>query len=452
MTEEEIRAQERERVKTIEAACKGDWGGRQSRIDGLKAQAIAGELSLEALQGQCLEELRASRPMPPSVGGDTGPDAGRVLEASVCLSAGMPEAMVAEGFDERVMNAAVSSGHRGAGIHAVLAAVLRSAGQSDIAGRRVDSSTIRAAFEAGVMLQASGFSTMSLPGLLGNVANKALLAAHKAVNPTWPAFAAIASVANFKKHTRYRLTGNGEFTQVPPDGELKHVGLQESDYSNQVDTYGAIITLTRKDIINDDLGAFMALPRLLGRMSAIKLERSVFAGLLDNSDSFFASGNSNLLSGADSALDIDALTAAEAAFLDQTDENGDPIMLTPATMLVPTALKVTAQQLISSTQIIDGSSTAAQPNGNPHAGRFKLAASPWLNSQSLSGGSATAWYLFADPRDVAAIEVAFLGGRQAPTIESGDTSFDTLGVQWRAYHDFGVAKQDPRAVVKSAGA
>jgi len=53
---------------------------------------------------------------------------------------------------------------------------------------------------------------------------------------------------------------------------------------------------------------------------------------------------------------------------------------------------------------------------------------------------------------VAVIEVVFLNGRQAPTVESADADFNVLGIQMRGYHDFGVEKQEYRGGVKSKGA
>ena len=49
------------------------------------------------------------------------------------------------------------------------------------------------------------------------------------------------------------------------------------------------------------------------------------------------------------------------------------------------------------------------------------------------------------------IEVAFLNGQEAPTIETAEADFNVLGVQMRGYHDFGVALQDFRGGVKSKG-
>jgi hypothetical protein len=60
--------------------------------------------------------------------------------------------------------------------------------------------------------------------------------------------------------------------------------------------------------------------------------------------------------------------------------------------------------------------------------------------------------LFGSPADVAAFGVAYLNGIENPTIESGPADFDTLGLQWRGFLDFGVCQLDPKGGVKSKGA
>jgi hypothetical protein len=49
------------------------------------------------------------------------------------------------------------------------------------------------------------------------------------------------------------------------------------------------------------------------------------------------------------------------------------------------------------------------------------------------------------------IEVAFLNGQEAPTVESADADFGMLGVAFRGFHDFGASLQEYRAGVRSAG-
>lgn len=376
------------------------------------------------------------------------PNDARVIEAALCRTAGMSDSFVEGEYDERVLEAA--DRFRGIGIQGLMRMVAIRAGMH-IGPESFGAEAIRTAWAADAAIMAAdggGFSTMSLTGILGNVLHKQLLASYRAVPSVIEKFCRISSVSDFKRHNRYRLTGKGEFKRVTEDGELKHVSLEDASYGVQADTFGAIIGLDRKKIINDDLGAFLEIPRLLGRMGALNIQELVYAELLDNSDDFFHDDNGNLLDGADSVLSIPALSLAEALFLNQTDSNGKPVMLMPKTLLVPTSLKVTAEQLYNDrfvTQFNDDG--MARPNSNPHAGKFEPVSSPYLNSPAMANSSETGYYLFGDPADVAAIEVAFLRGQREPVVEAIDTPGNVLGRHWRAYHDVGVEKQDPRGAV-----
>jgi hypothetical protein len=118
---------------------------------------------------------------------------------------------------------------------------------------------------------------------------------------------------------------------------------------------------------------------------------------------------------------------------------------------VPTALNAIGSALLKATEIRETTANAKYPVFNPHQGKYRLEMSRYLDNPKIAGGSAKAWYLLAEPRDLAAIEVVFLNGQEAPVIETADADFSTLGIQLRGYHDFGVAKQDPRAGVKARG-
>ena len=444
-------AAETKRIADVRKVCSVG-GGKHSDLE---AKAIAEGWDVTRTE---LEVLRADRPVYTGVRRDN--DAGqsaRSVEAALCISAGLPEAQVGKWYDDKTMNAALAPDLRGAGLHTLLYETIRAGGEYVRPGR-VDNETIKAAFAADRrLIQASGsggssFSTISLSGILSNVANKTMLAAYTAVESVVAMFCAETDVNDFKEVTRYRLTGTGVFEKVGPDGELKHAGLSEQAYTNKVETYGRMIALTRQMMINDDLGAFLQIPRIIGRMSALKREEAVFELLLSNPATFFSVGNKNFISGAATNLSIDALTQGEQLFLDQTDTDGKPILLSPAVLLVPSALKVTAQVLMTETRINETTTTdKGKPATNPHVGKWKPVATPYLNSQGFSGSSAKAWYLFANPADVAAMEIAYLRGKRTPTIESGDTDFNTLGMQWRGYFDFGVAMQDSRAAIKSKG-
>jgi len=443
----ELRAQaaaETKRIADIRRICAGKHAD-------IEAKAIAEGWDATRTE---LEVLRAERPTVTGVRRGGEPPTGKALEAALLLKYNVaPEDRVAKWYDARTMEAALSRDLRRAGLHTVFHEIIRAAG-GHVGITGFDDDTIRAAFvaEQRLIQAAYGFSTISLSGILSNVANKAMLAAYEAVESVVAQFCSETDVNDFKEVTRYRLTGNGVFEKVGPDGELKHATLTEESYKNRIETFGRMIALTRQMIINDDLGAFLQIPRIIGRMSALKREEAVFELLLSNPSSFFSTTNRNYVSGAETALSIEALQLAEQKFRDQVDVDGKPILIRPALLLVPTSLAVTGRRLFNETRVNETTETGKpKPADNPFAGMFRPVVTPYLNAQGLTGSSAKAWYLFASAADVAAIEIAYLRGRRTPTIESGETSFNTLGMQWRGYFDFGVAMQDFRAAVKSKG-
>jgi hypothetical protein len=119
--------------------------------------------------------------------------------------------------------------------------------------------------------------------------------------------------------------------------------------------------------------------------------------------------------------------------------------------VVPTALSAIGSQLFKSLELRDTTANTKFPVANPHQGKFRVEVSRYLGNAKYTGSSSKAWYLLADPADLPVIEVAFLNGQEAPTIETAETDFSVLGVQMRGFHDFGVALQDWRGGVKAKG-
>ena len=244
--------------------------------------------------------------------------------------------------------------------------------------------------------------------------------------------------------------GADQYESVAPGGELKHGTLGEESYTNKADTYGLLLSVDRRDIINDDLGAITTVPRKLGRGSGLKTNDVFWTIFLANS-AFFKTANNNYISGTDTVLTIDGLTKAEVTFMDQVDADGKPIGIMPAILLVPTALSAVGTQLFKSLELRDTTSSTKYPIANPHQGKFRAEVSRYLSNSAYTGNSAKAWYLLADPNDLPVIEVAFLNGQESPTIETAEADFNVLGVQMRGYHDFGTALQDPKGGLKSKG-
>lgn len=364
---------------------------------------------------------------------DSGAVAGDVIEAGLAIAAGVTD--LEKSYDESALNRANDAFRGGLGLHDVLINAARSNGYTG----RISASTVKGDTE-GVLRAA--FSNSDISGILSNVQNKSLRAEYDRVESTWRDIAAVRRLNDFKESPSYTLTGDMTFKRTAPGGKLEHAALGEESFGNKAETRGRMLGITREQIINDDLGALNAIPATLGRGAAHAMNDVLWTEFLDDA-SFFSAGNSSLLTGAGSALGIDGLIAAEAAYHAQTTPDGKPLGIRAAMLLVPPALHALARQLYTSTEI--RSATGKTATANPLSGLYRPVMSTFLSS-------ATAWYLLADPADIPTIEVGFLNGRDVPVIESADADFDTLGIQFRAYFDFGVRKQNFRGGIKNAGA
>lgn len=425
----------------------------------LHARALQEGWSLDKARLHVLRASRAPAPRPQSRRGEEH----KVIQAALMMTGGIKAESVAKTYGEDTVNRAMEHDLRGISLHYVMDRTIEAAGDT-FRGNRRSTSFIKAAMRANRRIKASAFSTLSLSTILEAVANKALIESYEAVETVWQTFCAVRTLNDFKPHNRYRLDAQGAFQKVSPDGELTHVKLSDQKYSLQGDTWGAIIALNRQMMINDDLSAFLTIPKMLGTMGAIAVEEAVMILLLSNAGNFFHANNRNVTSGAGSAFGIEGVTGLEEVFRNQVGPNNKPILASPQLMLVPTTLTVKADVLYTSATVNE--TTAAgkpSPVDNPHAGKYKPVSSPYLNNAAIqvldeagnaaaiAGQSSKAYYQFARPEVRAAVAVGFLNGIQQPTVENDDTDFDTLGLQYRSYLDFGAAFEDPTAAARAAG-
>lgn len=302
------------------------------------------------------------------------------------------------------------------------------------------------------MLKAA-FSTTTLPNILSDSAEKMLEEAYAETTSEWRLFANVASAANFRTHTSIRPQAIDNLDEHPKGGRMKHGSLKEEDtYSWSVSTFSKFLSVTREDIVNDDLRFIDELAPMLGTAAGRTLRDLLWSTILGaQTAGHFASGNANL-GEAGSALSVTSLGAGVAAMRKQRDSKGYDIDIRPAVLAVGPTLELTAKALLNSAEIVLNSSTS-EPSGNPVQGIVpNLVVEPRLeNSARFSNTSTTQWFLFGPPQ-TKPVTVGFLNGQQTPTIEIEDANFDELGISMRVYHDFGVALGDEKAAYKATGA
>ena len=454
------------RLSKINSLC-ATHGIREVEVDGAKVilaeHAINNDWSVERTE---LEIRRNERPVAQfAIHASGSKPTGSALEASILRSQfNFSDSKLEASFDGQTLEVADSKQYRSMGLHQMMDEIIHASG-GHFNGNRKSPDFIRTAFEASNTLKASGTSTLSLPNIFENTLNKVLLDQFNSIQTSWQKLCQVVSVSDFKAINMYRLEANGGFQPVAKDGELKHMSMQDSKSTLQADTFGAIMTLTRKDIINDDLSALSQRASVIGRTAGKKIEEEVFQLLLNNTGSYYSVGGKNYASGAGTALSYGSLSDALEGFRNQVDANGQPVLIEPKYLVVPTSLEGSARELMTSQLVGFGGTDNAKskdPTNNIYFNLAEVCVSPYLNNanikkqggSSMANTSASSWYLWSDPADgLAPIRVGFLNGRQEPIVEQEDMSFEKLGIQMRSYFDFGVAfSGDKQGSFKMAGA
>lgn len=353
---------------------------------------------------------------------------GKVIEAALCMQAGLskPEAH----YDERTVEAGAKM-VRNVSLGEVFVEAARANGYNG--SSRISASNLPLVIRA-------AFATHSIADLLSAVANKFLLSGFTAVERTWDQIAAIRSVNDFKSINLYRLNGSFKFSKVGNAGQMQSADASDSKRSVNADTYGITTSLTRADMINDDLNALSAIPQRIGRGAALSLSEQIWTEFQNSNATYYAKATA----AAGNALTLASLKTAATAYRKLTDPDGNPLGISPSVLLVPPELELAAAELMSSSLLISGNTTATG-NANVMAGRYRVVTSSYLTS-------ATSWWLCSDAADLAAMDVVFLNGQQTPTIEQVEAAPDTLGVTMRGYMDFGCAKGESLAAYRMATA
>lgn len=390
------------------------------------AEVIA-TLTKKVEQMEKLNATRDERPAAPAVHmAQPTARTPEVIEAAFALQGGLPN--VEKQYDAKTLEAAAKI-QRTTSLGEVLLSAAEGGGYTG--SRRISAATLRP-------ILAAAWATHSISGILSSTVNKFLLAGFNGVESSWRSMSAVRSVNDFKAITSYRLNGGFKFEKVANGGELKNAGASDESRTISADTYGIMTSVTRTDLINDDLGALTAVPQRIGRGGALKLNDVFWASFQDDA-SFFTTARGNKKNTA-GALSLANLKAIATMFRKLKDPDGNPVAVEPRVLLVPADIELAAAEIMGSSLLVGGSSAA--PDRNVLAGRYQVVSTSYLTS-------AEDYYLLASPADLPVMEVAFLNGVQSPIVETAEADFNTLGVQMRGYFDFGVAKAEYLAGVKA---
>jgi len=429
---------EKFKVSLEEHAIESNWDSQRTELEALRLSRAKVHVSARNPQRQSMTA--------------------ELVEAAMCQTVGLPD--IDKHFKAETLDLARKTFRGGVGLQQLLLMAAGENGYSAHPGQRINTSNVREVMRyafgqngnGGQMM--AGFSTVGLSGILGNIANKELLIGYMQDSQEWREIAQIKTVANFQQHTSYRMLDSSEYEELGPGGEIKHGTLDQESYTRQAKTYAKMFALTREAIINDDLGAFDDLRARIGRGAAQKFSNLFWTNMMANHATFFTAARGNYITGATTTLLTDGIgmETAVKAFRQMKSGAADGskrIGGIPAIVLVPPELEWAADQLFMGEKLNIGS---AAGETNVYRGKYRPVVVPWLSDPAFTGNSTTAWYLLREPGLSPMMVVSFLNGMEAPTVESAEADFDTLGIQFRGYHDFGCDQAEYLCGVKSKGA
>lgn len=455
----DVERRENERVDKIQTICLAAMKEMPRSIDQIKSlgeNAIANSTSANEFETLLVRSTRGKAGQILAQMQGTSNDK-NVMEAALAMASFLPD--LEKHYSAETLQHVNDCGmNRGFSIQQMLMQAAHQNGYSCRAGERVHAGNLADILEyalppRGIRVHlSSGLSTASLPTILGNVANKHILAGYMEEDPTWREFAEIKPTNNFYQQTHMRMLDNLEYEEVGSGGEIHHGTLGEETYTTQLKTFGKMLGLSRQQIINDDAGAFADLRPRLGRGAAKKFLTVFWTAFLNNS-AFFTAALTNYITGSTTNLGTDGvgLGLMVAAFRQMTSPTADGLKrvgqdLNPTKILVPPELEANAGINYRNQNL----GSVANSSANIYQNRFRPVVQWRLSNSSFTGYSTTAYYLFGD--DVKPMCVTFLNGQQAPTVQSTEADFDILGILFRGFHDFSCDKSEYLAGVKSKGA
>lgn len=231
-------------------------------------------------------------------------------------------------------------------------------------------------------------------------------------------------VPDFKNY-RIGSLGTGNLQQTAEAEAFPELAKSEGVYSNAISMWGGTLSLTYQALVDDDAGEYDRSLRQAGAIADKTINKRVFQKFLmgTSSDTATATWTNNTTSGATIvSTTADTIVAARgnldtviSAMMTKIGQDGNPLGHPPYFLIVPTALEGQARA-------ITGGIAPGQPDlHTPSGGSLQVVSSVWLDSSStLTGASATSYYLLADPMEVTGLCVSMLTGVTSPQVQQYD--------------------------------
>ncbi len=287
------------------------------------------------------------------------------------------------------------------------------------------------------LTRAATHTTSDFPLVVSNAANKVALSSYEAARSPLIRLSRQRLLSDFKKSTSIRPGEMGRLEELAENSEIAATSSGENGETMQLATYARRFDLARNLIINDDLGMFGDVTGALGEAAAQTEADLLFAtftgnpNLSDGTPVFDASrGNTGDGSSFNGSFDGSDLDGARKAMRNFKGLDGKTLInITPKFLIVGPEIESDAERLLA--EIWPATTDDAQSGMS----KLTLLVEPRITD--------TSWYVAADPARLACLQHGYLSSAQGVQIQRQE-SWNTLGLSFRAFLDFGCGWQDWR--------
>lgn len=408
-TADEVRSLERKRVAAIDDLC---------RIHGVAPEKrtawIGGDVTVDAVRSAILDDIGERQRATHITPGNGQREMSMIRDASdaLLLRAGMK---------------VDGEGHRNfaGGSLLRMAEVILAAGGVNTRMLNRDELAKRA-------LATSDFST-----ILDAVGQKTTRAGYDSVKLVHRDVFRRSSAVDFRNRNLPVVAAGQQLEEVPENGVIPSQKASTEMAAYALKTFGRILPITRKLIINDDFEFIARVTAQNGRAAA-ETERQVVWAFVngnptapDGTAIFDATHSNTTTAGAGLGVTAATLGAARKAMRDQTAPDGTSINVELRHVVCGTATETAWDQLVNGIVMPTAFATGMTPNLR----------NTMVHVEPLVSGED--WYAFSDYNQCDTFEYAYLAGNEGPRVETR-VGFEVEGIEIKVVLDFGVGCIDHR--------
>ena len=304
-------------------------------------------------------------------------------------------------------------------------------------------------------------STAALTNIFSAVVNAGLVHSYTEAGDTTTGWTQERDIQDFKSNERTRLGKASNLEKLARGDSASDASISDNSESYKIARYAKKFTIDEQDLLDDNFNALLSMPQEMGAAAGRLRPDLVYSILLANAAladgvALFHADHGNYETG--NALTAITLQAAMILMAKQTEDSVQ-LNLRAETLIVPPDLDFGADVILTS-----ASRTHADADDgvkNPILGRgMKLAVDNRIGAAGVTDptdgtsrtGTATNFFLAANPAIAPTIEIGFLAGTgRKPSVRSYPLSQGQYGIGFDVKFDIGAKALDHRGLYYGTG-